>query len=389
MVVAAGIGLLVTLGTGFWWPHWQLIDLHVYMGAAHNLLIDRMPYDVGYPPVHLDATYPPFGLLVISPLSVLPFTGVAVIWLVANWLVLTAVVSAVFVDVAPQRRFGADPRWRWALSAVLVSIAVVVMEPVRSDFSFGQINILLMGLVALDCIRPRNRLRGVALGVAAAVKFTPLIFVVLLVVRRDWRAVARTGVTFLAVTGAAWILRPAASARYFLQFRGQAALIGPPSYVSNQSWSGILARLHLHSPTWGVLWVLLCLVTVGVLVTALWPLVRHGNRTRATLLTALAGLLIAPISWTHHWVWVALAPVLLLATDLPRSLRRMLVCWVAVSVLAPYWWWTNGVLLGPLSPVLNDSLALVGAATLAAAAWQARRSADPVPLPADLVEEPA
>ncbi len=387
-VLALGAaGWLVGIGNSFWWHHWALIDLHVYMGAAHNVLVNRMPYDVGYPPLHLDATYPPFGLLVMSPLSALPFSVVAVVWMLANFAVLMAVVSAVVRDVAPDSVPGRDTLWRWGLASAVAGTVFVILEPVRADFSFGQINILLMGLVVLDTIRRRTRWRGVGIGLATAVKFTPGIFVVLLLLERDWRAVWRSAATFAGVTAVTWLIRPAASARYFLQFRSQAALIGPPAYISDQSWNGILARLHLHGAVSGVLWVLLCLATLAALVVVLRPLVDWQSRTVPVLVTAVAGLLIAPISWTHHWVWLVLAPFALMVPNLRPAVRSALVTAVVVGVTAPYWWYADGVSLGVVSPLLNDSLAVVGVGLLAACTWVTVRygsAAVPVPTTAEL-----
>jgi alpha-1,2-mannosyltransferase len=85
----------------------------------------------------------------------------------------------------------------------------------------------------------------------------------------------------------------------------------------------------------------------------------NDSRPAAMLALALVGLLISPISWTHHWVWVALIPPLLV-TDGGRALRGQTrqALWTlgAVSVLAPYWWFTSGV----AAEVLADSLVLTG-----------------------------
>lgn len=387
VLTLGAVGWLVAVGTSFWWHHWDLIDLHVYMGAAHNVLVGRMPYDVGYPPVHLDATYPPFGLLVISPLSALPFSAVAVVWMLANFAVLVAVVSAAVRDIAPDSLAGRDTLWRWGLASAVAGAASVVLEPVRADFAFGQINILLMGLVVLDTIHRRTRWRGLGIAVAAAVKFTPAIFVVVLLLERDWRAVWRSAAGFAAVTAATWLVRPAASARYFLQFRSQAALIGPPAYISDQSWNGILARLHLHGAVSGALWVVLCLATLAALVVVLRPLLDQRGRTMAVLVTGVAGLLIAPISWTHHWVWLVLVPAALVVPNLRSAVRWALATTAVVAVAAPYWWYTDGVHLWVLSPLLNDSLALVGVGLLATCTWMTVRFGSPAathPLAAEL-----
>ena len=56
----------------------------------------------------------------------------------------------------------------WALPAALL------LEPVRSTLTYGQINALIMALVAFDCLTRAPRWpRGVLVGVAAALKLLP------------------------------------------------------------------------------------------------------------------------------------------------------------------------------------------------------------------------
>ena len=84
-----------------------------------------------------------------------------------------------------------EPAWlrRAWLAAAIVAPAVIYLEPIRSNFDFGQINVVLMTLVIADCV-PRKTPwpRGMLLGIAIALKLTPAVFLLYFLLRRDTRA---------------------------------------------------------------------------------------------------------------------------------------------------------------------------------------------------------
>lgn len=99
-----------------------------------------------------------------------------------------------------------------------------------------------------------------------------------------------------------------------------------------------------------------------------------GHATHALLLNAAAGLLISPISWSHHWVWAAPALLTCLCTTSPNRQRpptlavlALLTFAIAPHCLLPsgsghelHWaWWQQAV---------GDSYALTGLAALTRAA---------------------
>ena len=125
----------------------------------------------------------------------------------------------------------------WALPAALL------LEPIRSTLTYGQINSLLMALVAFDCLTRAPRWpRGILVGIAAAVKLTPAVFLLFFLLRRDLRSAARAGLSFAACTGAGFALAPDDSLRYWTQNAYQPTRIGGIAYAANQSILGTLAR---------------------------------------------------------------------------------------------------------------------------------------------------
>ncbi|HEV2253457.1 MAG TPA: glycosyltransferase 87 family protein [Streptosporangiaceae bacterium] len=303
--------------------------------------------------LRLPFTYPPIAAVVLAPLALLPTTIASTVLTVGS-VALAAVVLAVFVRSLAGPGAGslraAGSLWAagWLLPAALL------LEPVRSTLAYGQINIVLMALVTLDCLTTEPRWpRGALTGLAAAVKLTPVAFVLFFVLRRDYRAAAWAGVSFAAATATGFVLAGPDSARYWTSIVFQTGRPGSPATATNQCLQAVLARAGLdpHTLPGAAAWLLLS----ALVLMAAWRGMRYalaaGQVCLALSLNAFAALLISPVSWSHHWVWCA--PGLLTLADLGRRHGRRLAGTVAAGGLvlfaaAPQWWLAKFV-----GPVVN------------------------------------
>ena len=156
-------------------------------------------------------------------------------------------------------------------------------------------------------------------------------------------------------TGLAWAILPGASAHYFGHEIFHPARFGGLDYAGNQSWSGIFHRWPFDGAgAWiavGMALSVVTLVVVGTLAARLAP----TQPLPAGLAVAMGGLLISPISWTHHWCWLVLAPLVMWQL---RASRSLVVLWGLVAIdamVAPYWIFrrgTSGLLAGASLVVL-------------------------------------
>lgn len=290
-------------------------DASVYYGAVSWWLHGGSLYDwyANWFTQQYPFTYPPFAAWVLSPLTVLGETGLQ---LVLN--ALTPLCTAV-TAWAVLHHLGA-PRRASLLAAPLISlVAVQVLEPFRESLYEGQVNAILMALVAVDLlVVPRgSRWRGVLSALAACFKLTPAIVLLVLLARREYRTVRTFILTGVAVTGAVAVISPRETWRFSTQALWDTSRAGFTEFAGNQSLKGALARF-LPESWWNPAWALgVLLVVVGA-----WLLLRRleamrtslpGRREEALLtvlelsVTMMTGLLVSPISWTHHWVWVVVA----------------------------------------------------------------------------------
>jgi alpha-1,2-mannosyltransferase len=284
------------------------LDLRFYLAAGQvarhtPAALYRWQYRPG-----MRFTYPPFAALLFSRLTAVPWGALAWAMTAASALALGLTVWLTFGGLGWAGR-------RRAAAALAVTAAAFWTEPVQRALHWGQIDLLLMALVVWDLCQPgQRRWQGAGIGLAAAVKLVPLIFIpYLLLTRRPRQAAVALG-TFAALAGLGFLAWPAASAQWW--FGGlwlHAGRVGFAGSVANQSLLGFLIRgtgsIAAATPWW--------LAVAGLVgVTGLEAAVRWHRRGRPVhgwLTCALTGLLISPVSWDHHWVW--LAPALVVLAD--------------------------------------------------------------------------
>lgn len=283
----------------------------------------------------LPFTYPPLAAIVFSPLALVSLQVASVSITVITLLLL--VVSTFIV----LNRLGVWPGRTWWLAAGVVAVSVTTLEPIRANFSFGQINVVLMTLVIADCVPRRTPWpRGILLGLAIALKLTPAVFLLYFVLRRDGRATLTAIAGFVVATLAGFALAWRDSYEYWTTTVRHTERIGNATLNTNQNAAGSLARLGLNEGTHFVVWTLACL---GALALTVWAVRRvlsggdsGGEPTLALVLVALFGLVVSPVSWSHHWVW-ALPTVIVAAVLAYRRSNVTLGAAAAVGTALMLW----------------------------------------------------
>ncbi len=332
-------------------------DLHVYRYAGDALLDGRPLYDAREPLTDLRFTYPPFAAVLLAPLAPLPG------WLAAGlWTGVTAACLAGTVVVV--RGAYGRPTSGWLV--LLVGVGALALEPVWQNLTFGQVNVVLMLAILVDLTRPDRRWAGVLVGVAAGVKLTPLVLVVLLVLVGRRSAALRATVTFAGTVLVGFAVAPGSAATYWTDDLVAAGRVGPPALAHNQSAYGALDRVLGDGPA-TLVWLAVAgvLAALVLLVAAAWW--RRGDRVLATCLAAVAMLVASPVSWSHHWVWA-----LPTALALWEHRRWVAVAWTVVFVARPMLWppWADGqeYAWNAAEHVVGNAYLLAG---LAVAAWAA------------------
>ncbi len=308
------------------------------MGGAATLDHPGALYSYVYadqtPDFPLPFTYPPFAAVVFYPLHLLPFGLVAFLWQVAT---MAALYGAVRIS---QRLMGvpAGPNGSGRRAAMVWTAVAIWIEPLRSTFDYGQVNVLLMLAALWAVCTTRWWLSGLLVGVASGIKLTPAITAVYLVGVRRLRATAFSAVVFLATVGVSALIVGDQARYYFTDLLGDAHRVGPIGTSFNQSWRGAISRILGHDAGFGPLVLVAVAVTVVVAILA-WRALDTSDHLGKLLVVELFGLLLSPISWTHHWVWLVPLMIWLLHGPLRERLGARILGWgwLALTIIGVPW----------------------------------------------------
>ncbi|GIH20973.1 glycosyltransferase 87 family protein [Rugosimonospora africana] len=332
----AGWATLVASRPG---TYWQQSDAVVYREAGAAVRHGVALYAQTFGTAHLPFTYPPFAALVFATLSPLSFpvwqvilavSGVCGLVLAAHAAVRLAVVSPAVTNPAVVRpaadgpaagataggagTAGGSRRSRDRRLALTFTVAAVglCLEPVDLTLHFGQINLILMALVLVDLAAPDTaRYKGIATGIAGGLKLTPLIFIPYLLLTGRVRAAVVGAASFAGTVAVGFAVLGRDSAGYW---GGQFAQPGDsPVRLVNQSLNGLVLRLAHHDTGAGPAWIVAALAAGVVGLGAAVAAGRRGLELLGVCLCAVTGLLVSPISWSHHWVYVVAGLALVIA----------------------------------------------------------------------------
>ena len=364
------MALLVSAILGVWFlvavvSRVNPVDFYVYHYASSLAWAGENIYSgnirgLDMPPEGLPFTYTPFAALLLAPVSLFPAPAAYLVWSVGSAL-LMGVVLRQFLPPEYQDR----PLIVGSLG--LAASATIVMA---SHIIFGQINVFLMALVLFDVCRPRSKGSGrrippgILVGVAAAVKLTPALFIVYFFLSRQKSAAWRSLLAAGGATVLAWVIYPEMSwdflTRVLWSLSDRVSLDGFFATSGNNSIQGALAALG----DWTSFPAALLAIAVAVLgLYGASACYRRGEAAQAAIIVGLAACLVSPVSWTHHWVYL-LPGLVILWKQGGRKTRTF--CYSAAAVLI-----ATGPNLGdailsldqpfllPLAIILRESLLLI------------------------------
>ena len=353
------------------------VDVVVYQFGGQAVLDHANIYDSLASGVALPFTYPPFAAILFAPLAPLSTPVAQFAWTTAS---LAALIRVSWL-IAASARLRA---WSQSERFVIVFGVGALMEPIYATFAFGQINLIIMWLILEDLIGiVPARWRGTLIGIAAGIKIVPGLFVIYLAITGRSRDATRAIGAFAGTVIAGALLGLGQSWTYWTSTAYDSQRTGPVAILSNQSVRAVLLRLRdgsfsgLDGRTLTVVQLVASVSIVGVGLWAARQWFRRGEPLLAASLVGVTALLLSPISWSHHWIWLLPLTFGLLATGL-RRMQWLAVLVVTVPVVRVIWWAPHRFDAvydyHGLGHVLADAYFLLGLITIVWCAVEVRRT---------------
>ncbi|GAB3286952.1 glycosyltransferase 87 family protein [Parasphingorhabdus pacifica] len=331
-------------------PH-DHIDGEVYRLGAQALLNGNDVYEnlpATESGLRLPFIYPPFAAILFAPLALVPKVGAVAMIMVLSHLALLATLYVVL----SASTFLAAHRDRVLLITAAAMPVATISEPVIETITYAQINLVLMAMVAVDCLwrtsggKKLPYPRGLLIGLAAGIKLTPAVFLLFFLLRKDYRPILTALGTFVLTALLGLVLAFDDARTFWLSkvmstsgvsfgpgFTGDASV-----YAGNQSLRSMLTKLGVPSVT--LISAVLTLVLLAVAVMGMSHAIRLRDLPMAVTLNGVLGLLMSPISWSHHWVWAIPALVLLIGYAVSRQdWPVLMISTLAAGIftMGPHW----------------------------------------------------
>lgn len=260
--------------------------------------------------------YPPIAAIVLRPLTALSENAAAHVWLVAS----VALGGAAFWAVVGGLRSARFP----AAVRPAVVVACLWTVPAFLSFRMGQINPLIASLLVADVValQRRHRFGGIATGLAAALKVSPLLVIVMMFAGGRRREATRGLATFAAVGALAAIALPAETVTYWRDVVVGVSDANGSTTALNASLFPLVGLVTGSGTTqWAVFAPLgLALLALGAhRARHRWTHDAVGAVTIAMTLTYL----VSPLTWVHHQWFATIAALLWI--DRARSWRDWVV----------------------------------------------------------------
>ncbi len=170
------------------------LDLQIYLDSAERLRHGQSLYEVRYSfperasDFELQYLYPPALAALLAPVSFIPRPTLILLWQLGLVAALTA--SAVILS---RLVCSTIPNAAQRLSPLIVFPFLAFWPPTLDGILWGQVNgyiLLLLVGAAYSATCRDDRASGIAVGLAAALKGTPIVLAIPLLVHRRWRALA-------------------------------------------------------------------------------------------------------------------------------------------------------------------------------------------------------
>lgn len=279
--------------------------------------------------------YPPPSLLLFFPFSLMSYETTKIMVLLANHVSILILISFVLYNLSIRQNMKSIEASFLENGTMILFIILYIFHfyPIELTLNHGQINFYVLILLCLGWYAIKKDLSSIAISIpftlSIILKTYPLLFILVLLAKKQYRTIAWTVFFLLVFSVASYIILPRSTWIDWFSLVLPSGGYGEtptglfsPAEPMNQSVNGFTSRLFLHEessilPSPLAAKFVPYLLSIGIIIVELllsWRLwTRYKNKfiDFEFALFLLTMYLIAPLSWEHHLVFVL--PAILLA----------------------------------------------------------------------------
>jgi len=312
VAVLAVVALAVTI-----WLHWMFFwggsePFYFFDTDFYRKAVVAVQHGV---PMYQAMAYPPFAFLLIWWLPAVPMIVGDQIWTAASFAVIIAV--GFLLTALALRATGQD--WRDDRGGLVIrgsmnSILLIISMPMFSQLTCGQLSLFVIALAFVDVsgVLPK-RFQGTLVGLAAAIKVTPMIFALYYLVTGQRRQALNSFGSFAAFTAFGALFFPSETLAFWTRLTSSGQDIDP-KLPYNLGIRSMLARISLDLVHSSWLWAGLGLL---LMIATLWRARRLYGRNQAmeaALIVGSAAIIVPPNALPHYFLWLPMTAIWLVMT---------------------------------------------------------------------------
>ena len=321
---------------------------------------------------HFAFTYPPGAILFFWPILWVPAQHLTLLWSAASLVALAGAMATAITYLLPRRL---APLAVTGISCWTAVLAAAFIVPVTECFTWGQTGTILLCFVTLDLLTIHGPPKGVLVGLATAVKIYPGLFILVWLLRREWRAAVTALGTASSLTGVAWLLWPSSASTFFTQVflggKDYARLAGGADTLKSSSLTALFQRAPFHigllSPKESLALSAAAALIALIAAHRLW---RQSCELSALVIVLIASVICAPVTWDHYFAFAPLLFLMPLELGMKSPLARtavvtglvMMVPWFFFRQPLDHTWWTATYAFVARGALLFATLAVIIAA---------------------------
>jgi hypothetical protein len=283
-------------------------------------------------------TYPPGGILLLSPLILVPLKLLAPLWSVAVLAALCATMAVAIRHVTALSHSDSI-----LLGAAATAVSPLLFPAVYDTVFWGQIGTMVTLAVVLDFLVVRGRFQGVAVGLATTIKVYPGVLIIVWFARRQFRQAATALATVIATTAVASVLWYPSSFTFIKDKIVGRQEIGHLANGFEAQASSSIPALFLRPPyalghlSFAQSVAISAVVGVIGVVAALGAF-RRGHELTGVVLGLIISVICSPVAWNHYFAFMPLLVVLPLELGWRSWTARAALAAAAINVVPWHRW---------------------------------------------------